>query len=127
MSDEIRMMPTLKPVNLNSDFISKGMKDLLGANTASQLRTETDLFGISGNLPREYNYEILLNEVNLRWNESTSSFRSSGKIGIGFIGSQPMNIYVDGFIETRRRSGISLYLSGDNQLGIIFIFQGCHV
>ena len=125
MSDEIRMMPTLKPVNLNSDFISKGMKDLLGASTASQLRTETDLFGISGNLPREYNYEILLNEVNLKWNESTSSFRSSGKIGIGFIGSQPMNIYVDGFIEIqRRRTGdlIDIYLKADESTWYYFSY-----
>ena len=43
MSDEFRMMPTLKPVNLNSDFIHKGMKDLLGVNAANQLKEETDI------------------------------------------------------------------------------------
>ena len=46
----------------------------------------------------------------------TSSFRSTGKIGIGFIGPQPVNVYVDGFIEIqRRRSGdmIDIYLKAD--------------
>jgi hypothetical protein len=116
MSDEIRMIPTLKPVNLNSDFNSKGMKDLIGVDAAKQLREETDLFGMSKNLPREFTYELLLNEVNLKWNEASSSFRSSGKIGIGYVGSQPVNVYVDGFVDIqRRRSGdmIDIYLKAN--------------
>ncbi len=63
MSDEIRMMPTLKPVNLNSDFNNKGMKDLMGVDAAKQLKEETDLFGLSGNLPKEFTYELLLNDI----------------------------------------------------------------
>jgi hypothetical protein len=116
ISDEIRMMPTLKPVNLNSEFYSKGLKDLIGTTAATQLREETALFGTSRNLPREFTYEILLNEVDLQWNESSSSFRSTGKIGIGYIGNQPLNVYVDGFVEIqRRRSGdmIDIYLKAD--------------
>jgi len=116
MADEIRMMPLLKPVNLNSELVNKGMKDLLGVNVASQLKADMDLFGAAKNLPKEFNYELLLNDVKLFWNESTSSFRSTGKIGIGFIGPQPINVYVDGVIEIqRRRSGdmIDIYLKAD--------------
>lgn len=125
MSDEIRMMPTLKPVNLNSDFNNKGMKDLIGVNAASQLKEETDLFGLSRNLPKEFTYKLLLNDVTLHWNEASSSFRSSGKIGIGFIGSQPVNVYVDGFIDLqRRRSGdmIDIYLKADNSTWYYFSY-----
>ncbi|MBA4322491.1 MAG: hypothetical protein C0408_06705, partial [Odoribacter sp.] len=86
MSDEIRMMPTLKAVNLNSDLNNKGMKDLLGDQAATRIKEEMDLFGSSKSLPKEFNYELILNEVKLYWNEPTSSFRSKGKIGIGFIG-----------------------------------------
>jgi hypothetical protein len=116
MSDEIRMMPTLKPVNLNSDFNSKGMKDLIGTDAARQLKEETDIFGLSRNLPKEFTYELLLNDVNLYWNEASSSFRSTGKIGIGYVGTQPINVYVDGFVDIqRRRSGdmIDIYLKAD--------------
>ena len=59
------------------------------------------------------------------WNESTSSFRSSGKIGIGFIGVQPINIYVDGNIEIqRRRSGdiIDIYLKADESTWYYFSY-----
>jgi hypothetical protein len=116
MSDEIRMIPTLKPVNPNSEFSSKGMKDLIGVDAAKQLREETDIFGMSKNLPKEFTYELLLNEVTLKWNEASSSFRSSGKIGIGFIGGQSVNVYVDGFVDIqRRRSGdmIDIYLKAN--------------
>jgi hypothetical protein len=116
MADEFRFMPSLKPVNLNTDLNNKGMKDLLGVNVASQLKEDMDLFGTSKNFPKEFTYELLLNDVKLFWNESTSSFRSSGKIGIGFIGPQSVNLYVDGYIEIqRRRSGdmFDIYLKAD--------------
>ena len=125
MADEIRLMPSLKPVNLNTDLNNKGMKDLLGENVAAQLKEEMDLFGSTKNLPKEFTYELLLNDVKLFWNEATSSFRSSGKIGIGFIGPQPVNVYVDGYIEIqRRRSGdmIDIYLKADESTWYYFSY-----
>jgi len=116
VSDEIRMMPTLKPVSLNSDFYIKGLDDLIGKSAANQIRQETGLFGSSANMPKEFTYEILLNDVTLYWNEASSSFRSKGKIGIGYIGGQPVNVYVDGYVDIqRRRSGdmIDIYLKAD--------------
>jgi hypothetical protein len=125
MSDEIRMMPSLKPVNLNSEMYNKGMKDLLGVEVANKVKEEVDLFGTSRNLPKEFNFEILLNDVNLYWNDASSSFRSKGKIGIGYIGTQPVNVYVDGFIEIqRRRSGdlFDIYLKADESTYYYFSY-----
>ncbi len=126
MSDEIRMMPSLKQVNLTTDLNKKGMSDLLGVTVASQLKEETDLFGGgSKNLPKEFTYKLLLNDVKLYWNEATSSFRSKGKIGIGFIGQQPMNVYVDGYVEIqRRRSGdmFDIYLKADKSTYYYFSY-----
>jgi hypothetical protein len=125
MSDEFRMMPTLKAVNVNSEFYNKGRKHLLGSAAAGQLKEETDLFGASRNLPREFTYELLLNEVTLYWNEESSSFRSNGRIGIGFIGNQPVNIYVDGYVDIqRRRSGdmIDIYLKANQSTWYYFSY-----
>lgn len=125
MSNEIRMMPTLKPVSLNSEFYVKGLNDLLGQSAAAQIRQETSLFGISGNMPREFTYEILLNDVTLYWNEASSSFRSKGRIGIGYIGGQPVNVYVDGYIDIqRRRTGdmIDIYLKADRSTWYYFSY-----
>ncbi len=134
MSDDIRMKPTLRAVNLNSQFYIKGMKDLLGEQIASQIKEEMDIGGASRNLPKEFSYELLLNDVKLYWNEPTSSFRGKGKIGIGFIGQQPINVYVDGLIEIqRRRTGdmLDIYLKADESTwyyfsyirGVLFTFS----
>ncbi|HPF04098.1 MAG TPA: hypothetical protein PLV06_00280 [Bacteroidales bacterium] len=117
MSNDIKLLTTLKPVNLNSELYRKGMNDLLGEATATKINEEMNLFGTSGNLPKDFNYELVLNDVNLYWNDATSSFRSEGRIGIGFIGNQPVNLYVDGYIEIqRRRSGdlFDIYLKADD-------------
>jgi len=125
MSDKIRLMPTLKPVNLNSELNNKGMKDLLGVEAANLMKEDLNLFGAARNLPKEFNYELFLNDVTLYWNEPSSSFRSKGRIGIGFIGNQPLNLYVDGFIEIqRRRSGdiFDIYLKADESTWYYFSY-----
>ncbi len=125
MNEEIRTTPTLKSVNLNSDFYTRTMQNLIGSSIASQLREGMELFGISKSMPKEFNYEILLNDVKLYWNPATSSFRSKGRIGIGFIGSQPVNLYTDGFVEIqRRRSGdmIDIYLKASNSCWYYFSY-----
>jgi hypothetical protein len=125
MSNEIKMMPSLSAVNLTKEIYNKGMKDLLGTTAAARIKEEIDLFGTIRNLPKEFTYHILLNDVNLYWNQATASFRSKGKIGLGFIGQQPLNVYVDGYIEIqRRRSGdmIDIYLKADNSTWYYFSY-----
>lgn len=125
MSNEIRMMPTLKPVNLNREVYDKAMKDMLGNEAAARMKEDLDLFGTSRNIPKEFTFEILLNDVTLVWNEVSSSFRSKGKIGIGFIGTQPVNVYVDGYVEIqRRRSGdmFDIYLKADESTWYYFSY-----
>jgi len=125
MADEIKLKPSLKPVNLNTDLNNKGMKDLMGVAVANQIKEEMDLFGTSKSLPKEFEYELLLNDVKLFWNRSTSSFRSTGKIGIGFIGPQPINVYVDGYVDIQRRKTgdmIDIYLKADESTWYYFSY-----
>lgn len=113
MADEIKLNPGLRPVSLNSDFYRKGLHTLLGEKASRTISDELGTFGIIRNMPAEYIYELFLNDVTMEWNETSSSFKSVGKIGIGFIGQQPINLYVDGYVEIqRRRSGdlLDIYL-----------------
>lgn len=125
MADDIRMVPALRPVNLSSDFNSKAMKDLIGVDAAKSVSEELQLFGMVRSLPKEYNYQLLLNDVTLKWNQNTMSFISEGKIGIGFIGDQPLNTYVDGWVELqRKRSGdlLDIYLKANNNVWYWFSY-----
>lgn len=125
MSDDIRMVPTLKPVNLASEFNTRAMQDLLGVQAAGSLSEELQLFGIVRSLPKEYVYQLLLNDVTLKWNPGTMSFISEGKIGIGFIGEQPLNVYVDGWVELqRKRSGdlLDIYIKANDNVWYWFSY-----
>jgi hypothetical protein len=125
MAEDIRMVPTLKPVSLASEFNTRAMQDLLGVQTAKSLTEELQLFGIVKSLPKEYAYQLLLNDLTLKWNPATMSFISEGKIGIGFIGEQPLNIYVDGWVELqRKRSGdlLDIYFKANNNVWYWFSY-----
>ncbi|HUW91942.1 MAG TPA: hypothetical protein VMV74_02165 [Bacteroidales bacterium] len=117
VADDFRSVPTLKPVNLASEFNSKAMRDLIGVDAARSLGEELQLFGIVRTLPKGFNYQLLLNDVTLEWNPNTLSFISKGRIGIGFINNRPLNIYVDGYVELqRKRSGdlLDIYLKAND-------------
>ncbi len=125
MADDIRMIPTLKAVNLSSEFNKKAMNDLIGVEAARALSEELQLFGVARSLPKEYSYQLLLNDVRLEWNPYSMSFISQGKIGIGFIGNQPLNIYVDGWVELqRKRSGdlLDIYLKANDNVWYWFSY-----
>lgn len=113
MTDEIRMIPTLKSVNLSTAFYKKALRDLIGDKAANDITEDLQVYGNVRTMPQEFAYQIFLNDVNLVWNPNTMSFVSKGKIGIGFINGSPMNVYVDGYIEIqRKRSGdlLDIYL-----------------
>ncbi|MRR20330.1 hypothetical protein EG827_09080 [bacterium] len=125
MAEDIRSVPTLRAVNLSSEFNSKAMRDLIGEAAAKTLNEELQLFGVARSLPKEYSSQIMLNDVTLKWNPYTMSFISSGKIGIGFIGDQPMNVYVDGWVEIqRKRSGdlLDIYIKANDNVWYWFSY-----
>ncbi|HCC71122.1 MAG TPA: hypothetical protein DEQ09_08240, partial [Bacteroidales bacterium] len=117
MADEIRFIPTLEPVDISGSDYTKAMQNLLGTEAAATLKEEMDLFGVSRSFPENFQPELVLNDLKLVWNQEFQSYRSVGKIGIGFIGTRAMNIYVDGFVELqKRRSGdiFDIYLKVDD-------------
>ncbi|MDX9902516.1 MAG: hypothetical protein RB288_00375 [Bacteroidales bacterium] len=125
MAGDIRTVPTLRTVNLSTEFNSKAMRDLIGVQAARTLNEELQLFGVARSLPKEYSFQMLINDVTLVWNASSMSFISEGKIGVGFIGNQPLNVYVDGWVELqRKRSGdlLDIYLKADNNVWYWFSY-----
>jgi hypothetical protein len=128
MADEIKTIPTLKTVNVSTDFYRKAFRDLVGEKAATSITEDLQLLGHIKTMPKEFSYQIFLNDVNMVWNPETMSFISKGKIGIGFIGETPLNVYVDGYIELqRKRSGdlLDIYLkANDNTWYWFSYFRG---
>jgi len=117
MAEEIRFIPTLKPVDISGNNYNLAMQNLMGEDAAARLKEEMDLFGISRSLPGDFQPELVLNDLKMVWNQEAQAYRSEGRIGLGFVGKQAMNVYVDGFVELqKRRSGdiLDIYLKVDD-------------
>ncbi|MBN2173535.1 MAG: hypothetical protein JW731_05355 [Bacteroidales bacterium] len=107
----------LQGVNLTSPVFLKALSDMLGEEEAEKIVADVRLFGKFRRYPDELHHTILFSDVKFKWNYATRSYISEGPIGIGSIGKNQVNKYVEGYIEIeRKRTGdvLSIYLEFEN-------------
>jgi hypothetical protein len=118
LAHKIDSFPDLKGFDITNPLYVKVVNDILGKNRSEKYREEMTLLGDAKEFPAELNHTLFLTALNLQWNPKSKSYQSSGKIGIGNIGTTQINKMVDGFIEiSKRRSGdfMDIYLKLDNK------------
>lgn len=118
MGREIDSLPDLEPVDLGSPSYLLAMRDLLGRELAGSLERKLGLTGSYGEIPAAWYHTIFFNELPLKWNQETRSFRHNGKVGIGNIGNVQVNKKVEAYIEmVEKGSGDSfdMYLRVDDR------------
>ncbi|MBN8702978.1 MAG: hypothetical protein J0M08_07930 [Bacteroidetes bacterium] len=109
MADEIGIYFTNLPLtDFSRPLYEKGLRELVGKAEADKLISQVNLYGSFKKFPDELKYSILFNDLKFKWNPTTKSYLSVGKIGVGSILKTQVNKYVDGFIEIERKK------SGDN-------------
>jgi len=118
MGREIDGLPELEPADLTSPHYQLAMKDLLGRELANDLERQLVLTGTYEEIPPPWKHTIFFNDLPLKWNQETFSFRYNGPVGIGNIGDIQVNKKVDAYVEfVERGSGdiFDIYLrAGDN-------------
>lgn len=108
MADSLRMIPS-HPVNITKGLYPMALDKLLGPDKAKNILTELSLYGQTKKLPPALQNTISLNDVTLIWDPLTRSFISKGPIGIGNIGNNTLNKYMNGIIQIKKnRSGTSI-------------------
>jgi len=123
MATEINSIPTLKPVDSKRKTYKQGLVEWLGRTQYQSLEDASLLFGASSELPDKLKHTLLFTQLNLMWNEETSSYISKGMIGIGNINGIPVNRLVDGFIEIqKKRTGdiLDVFLQVDDRTWYYF-------
>ena len=103
----------LEGVNLTRPEFLKSLTDILGEKEAEKIVSDIRMFGRFRKYPSELQHTIVLSDVKFKWNYATRSYISQGPIGIGSIGKQQINKYVDGYIEiAKKRTGdvLNIYL-----------------
>ncbi|MBP6513114.1 MAG: hypothetical protein KA347_10620, partial [Bacteroidia bacterium] len=117
MSELITGNPTLKPTDDTRTTWVRGMKELVGIEKADKLISEYSLYGAPKKIPQELQQTLFLSDVKMYWDMQAQAFRSSGPIGIGFIGKDAISRQVKGYFEIQRKRGndvFNLYLESDN-------------
>jgi hypothetical protein len=107
----------LQGVNLVRPEFLKALTDILGDKDAEKVVADLRLFGRFRKYPAELEHTLLFSDVKFKWNYATRSYISYGPIGIGSIGKEQINKYVNGYIEIeRKRTGdvLNIYLEFEN-------------
>ncbi|MCK4664051.1 MAG: hypothetical protein KAT68_14380 [Bacteroidales bacterium] len=126
IGDTLAQNPNLTAINVKRQAYTKGLAELIDPQLADALIQEASLFGTYKKFPKELEHTILLTDLKLKWNTETSSYRSTGKIGIGSIMKTQINKFVDGYLEIEtKRSGHSfgLYLEIDKNNWYFFYYK----
>jgi len=104
--NELDSLPDLEPADLSRDLYKLSVRNLVGKAEADDLENELGLYGSYEEIPENMKFSLLFNEVNLRWNQDSRSYRYNGKVGIGTIGDVQVNKKVDAYMEfVERGSG----------------------
>jgi len=108
----------LESINLSGITLSRtpfitAMEYLLDKKESERLKTEMELIGKFKKFPEQLVRTLFLADVWFRWDSVSRSYVSYGSIGIGNIGKNQVNRYVNGIIEfTKKRNGddFTIYL-----------------
>jgi len=124
MAGRIDSFPTLTGVNMQRPTFIRGMNEWLGVRKSETYRREA-LMGKVRNFPEELNKTLVLTQLRLYWSQSTRSYRSTGKIGVGNLFGHQVNRLVDGIVEIRKLRGgdeMDIYLKLDDRNWFYFSY-----
>ncbi|MBO4373432.1 MAG: hypothetical protein J5826_10915 [Bacteroidales bacterium] len=114
MAETLNEVPDAKPVNMAQESIRKRLQYLIGLDSTSRVLSDYSLSGTISKLPGELSKTIVLTDLRMTFDTTTHSYRSTGDIGVGFIGGTMINRYMKGNVEIlrNRKKGdqISIYL-----------------
>ncbi len=113
MSKDLQEASTLDPVKLDRPTFEKGLREILGKGDADKLIAQASLYGEFKKLPDSFKKTIVFNDLKLRWDDDSRSYKSFSKIGISNIYNKQINKYVEGKVElVKKRSGdvLTIYL-----------------
>ena len=125
MVKKLEEASSLDPAKLDRPTFEKGLRELLGKKDADKLISEASLYGEFKKLPESLRKTLVFNDLKLKWDDASRSYKSFGKIGIGNIGNKQINKYVEGKVMlTKKRSGdlLTIYLEIDKNNWYFFTY-----
>ncbi len=126
MANKINSDMDLMKMNFDRPVYERGLMELLGKETADKFIADVNLLGAVKRFPGELEKTIVLTDIKLEWNDSSSSYLSVGPIGIGNIFKWQINKYVKGHIELIKKRGgdiLNIYLKPNEESWYFFTYS----
>ena len=108
MTDSIRLTNN-EGSNMADGLFPTFLRKNLLKDEAERNITELALYGQMRKMPEQIAHKIIFNDLRLYWDQISRSYISRGKIGIGYLGGNVINKYVNGWVQIEKgRSGSSI-------------------
>jgi hypothetical protein len=125
ISELLEKSNNAEPVPFTRPIYERSLTELVGKKEADKLISQVNLYGAFKKIPDELEHTIFFSDVKFKWNPSTKSFVSQGKVGIGNIFKNQLNRYYPCKIElVPKRSGdvVNIYLADENNNWYFFSY-----
>ncbi len=125
MSKQLQEASDLDPAKLDRPTFEKGLRELLGSVEGDKLIAQANLNGEFKKVPKSLEKTLVFNDLKMRWNNDSRSFKSFGKLGISNVGNKQIHKYVNGKVELiKKRSGdiLTIYIEVDRNNWYFFTY-----
>lgn len=116
---------TLTPVDFSNNVLNKGITEILGKEKGDKAISDLNLYGNFKKFPDEFETSLMLTNLNLKYDRTTRSFVSVGKIGIGAISKNELFRQIPGYIQIQKKKGgdnFTMYFELDPQNWYYFYY-----
>jgi len=125
MTKQLQEASSLDPAKLDRPTFEKGLRELVGPVEGDKLIAQANLNGEFKKVPKSLEKTIVFNDLKMRWNDDSKSYKSFGKLGISNIKNKQINKYVIGKVElVKKRSGdiLTIYIEVDKNNWYFFTY-----
>ena len=123
LAHQLDSLPDLKPFDTKDPLYTLALRNLIGSDKAEDMQNELSLLGYYKDIPEEFNKNMVLSNVQLKWDQNSRSFLYHGPVGVIRIGNTQINKYVETYIQlSKRGSGdlFDIYFKVNNSTGYYF-------
>ncbi len=126
MEDDFLAAGNLTGINYLTNWFRKSLILIVGKKEADKILEDYALYGNTRKLPDAFENTLVFTDLKLKWENSTNSYKSTEKIGLGNILSTQINKYMEGKIQFERkrsRHNFDIYLDLGNGSWYYFNFN----
>lgn len=123
MTDSIRLSNN-EGINTSVGLFPMFLRKNLTYDDAERKINELALYGQMRKMPDRMRHTIIFSDLEFYWDPFTRSYMSKGKIGIGYLGGNVINKYVDGWVQIEKgRTGSSISIYVEPSKGTWYFFN----